>query len=63
MPLALFDLNNTLSPRIWLMKINSDSSNDLDLLEKAGRPVAVDADENLAALARQRGWACISLCD
>ncbi|RWX51268.1 HAD-superfamily subfamily IB hydrolase, TIGR01490 [Candidatus Electrothrix marina] len=41
----------------------SDSINDLPLLEKVDTPVAVDPDEKLAALARQRGWDCISLRD
>jgi HAD superfamily hydrolase (TIGR01490 family) len=41
----------------------SDSINDLPLLEKVDIPVAVDPDEKLAALARQRGWDCISLRD
>jgi HAD superfamily hydrolase (TIGR01490 family) len=39
----------------------SDSHNDLALLERVGRPVAVDPDEKLAAEARRRGWAVISL--
>jgi HAD superfamily hydrolase (TIGR01490 family) len=39
----------------------SDSHNDLALLERVTRPVAVDPDEQLAAVARQRGWAVISL--
>jgi HAD superfamily hydrolase (TIGR01490 family) len=39
----------------------SDSHNDLPLLERVSRPVAVDPDEALAAEARQRGWAIISL--
>ena len=39
----------------------SDSHNDLTLLERVTRPVAVDPDEQLAAAARQRGWAVISL--
>ena len=39
----------------------SDSYNDLALLERVTRPVAVDPDEQLAAAARQRGWAVISL--
>jgi HAD superfamily hydrolase (TIGR01490 family) len=41
----------------------SDSINDLPLLEKVDTPVAVDPDEKLAALARQRGWDIISLRD
>ena len=39
----------------------SDSHNDLPLLERATRPVAVDPDERLAAEARRRGWPVISL--
>jgi len=39
----------------------SDSHNDLPLLERVTRPVAVDPDERLAAEARRRGWPVISL--
>src|SRR5438105_11284882 len=39
----------------------SDSHNDLLLLERVTRPVAVDADAALAAEARRRGWAVMSL--
>jgi HAD superfamily hydrolase (TIGR01490 family) len=39
----------------------SDSHNDLPLLQRVGRPVAVDPDEKLAAHARAHGWAVISL--
>ena len=39
----------------------SDSHNDLPLLERVSRPVAVDPDEALATAARRRGWAVISL--
>jgi HAD superfamily hydrolase (TIGR01490 family) len=39
----------------------SDSHNDLSLLERVTRPVAVDPDEALAAEAARRGWAVISL--
>jgi HAD superfamily hydrolase (TIGR01490 family) len=39
----------------------SDSHNDLPLLERVSRPVAVDPDEALASEARRRGWAVISL--
>jgi HAD superfamily hydrolase (TIGR01490 family) len=39
----------------------SDSHNDLPLLERVSRPVAVDPDEKLAARAKERGWAVISL--
>ncbi|MGQ0509543.1 MAG: HAD family hydrolase [Betaproteobacteria bacterium] len=39
----------------------SDSHNDLPLLERVTRPVAVDPDEALGAAARARGWPVISL--
>ncbi len=39
----------------------SDSHNDLPLLRRVTRPVAVDPDEALAAEAAQRGWAVLSL--
>ena len=39
----------------------SDSHNDLPLLERVSRPVAVDPDEKLAAKAKERNWAIISL--
>jgi HAD superfamily hydrolase (TIGR01490 family) len=39
----------------------SDSHNDLPLLERVTRPVAVDPDEQLAREARRRGWETISL--
>lgn len=39
----------------------SDSHNDLPLLERVSRPVAVDPDPQLAAEAGQRGWPIISL--
>ena len=39
----------------------SDSHNDLPLLERVSRPVAVDPDAKLAAKAKERGWAVISL--
>jgi HAD superfamily hydrolase (TIGR01490 family) len=39
----------------------SDSHNDLPLLERVTRPVAVDPDEALAAVAKARRWAVISL--
>ena len=34
----------------------SDSHNDLPLLEKVDHPIAVDPDEKLAKIAKQRGW-------
>ena len=39
----------------------SDSHNDLPLLERVTRPVAVDPDERLGAEAQRRGWETISL--
>ena len=39
----------------------SDSHNDLSLLERVTRPVAVDPDDTLARIAAQRGWERISL--
>jgi len=39
----------------------SDSHNDLPLLERVSRPVAVDPDPQLATEAAQRGWPVISL--
>jgi HAD superfamily hydrolase (TIGR01490 family) len=39
----------------------SDSHNDLPLLERVSRPVAVDPDPQLAAVARARGWPAVSL--
>jgi HAD superfamily hydrolase (TIGR01490 family) len=39
----------------------SDSHNDLPLLERVSRPVAVDPDEALAREAARRGWERISL--
>jgi len=39
----------------------SDSHNDLPLLERVTRPVAVDPDAKLAAVARARGWPAVSL--
>jgi HAD superfamily hydrolase (TIGR01490 family) len=39
----------------------SDSHNDVPLLERVDKPVAVDPDEQLRAIARQRAWPIISL--
>lgn len=39
----------------------SDSHNDLPLLEKVSRAVAVDPDDRLRAIALERGWDVISL--
>lgn len=39
----------------------SDSHNDIPLLEKVDRPVAVDPDQALAEHAENRGWRIISL--
>ncbi len=41
----------------------SDSHNDLPLLERVDHPVAVDPDETLVAIARERGWEILSLRD
>lgn len=39
----------------------SDSINDLPLLQAVSRPVAVDPDAQLRALAKERGWPVLSL--
>lgn len=39
----------------------SDSHNDLPLLEKVSRPVAVDPDDTLRAVAAERGWPVLSV--
>jgi HAD superfamily hydrolase (TIGR01490 family) len=39
----------------------SDSHNDLPLLERVSRPVAVDPDQALATEAARRGWTVLSL--
>jgi HAD superfamily hydrolase (TIGR01490 family) len=39
----------------------SDSRNDLPLLERVNRPVAVDPDEMLRRVAGERGWPVITL--
>jgi HAD superfamily hydrolase (TIGR01490 family) len=39
----------------------SDSHNDLPLLERVSRPVAVDPDERLRQIAGERAWEVISL--
>ena len=39
----------------------SDSQNDLPLLSLVKQPVAVDPDDVLAEIARERGWPVISL--
>ena len=41
----------------------SDSHNDLPLLEIVETAIAVDPDEQLAEIAKQRGWEIISLLD
>ncbi|MCK5769794.1 HAD family hydrolase [Algiphilus sp.] len=43
------------------MTCYSDSRNDIPLLEMADTAVAVDPDDALAAVARERGWALLSL--
>ncbi|MEO7391865.1 MAG: HAD family hydrolase, partial [Ramlibacter sp.] len=42
-------------------KAYSDSINDLPLLEAVDKPVAVDPDPRLAAIARERGWRVLNL--
>jgi HAD superfamily hydrolase (TIGR01490 family) len=44
-----------------LSSFYSDSRNDLPLLELVTRPVVVDPDPALAAVARARGWSAVSL--
>lgn len=41
----------------------SDSHNDLPLMEKVEKPIAVDPDDKLESIAKQRGWKVISLLD
>ena len=41
----------------------SDSHNDLPLLEAVAHPVAVDPDDQLRAIASERGWAITSFRD
>lgn len=41
----------------------SDSHNDLPLLNMVGKPVAVDPDDTLRAVAAERGWPILSLRD
>jgi phosphoserine phosphatase len=41
----------------------SDSINDLPLLEQVPHPVAVDPDERLEKVAKERNWAIMSLRD
>ena len=41
----------------------SDSRNDLPLLELVTHPIAVDADETLAKIAKERDWPHLSLRD
>ena len=45
-------------PQTWFY---SDSLNDLPLLERSSKPVAVDPDDTLRGLAMERGWPVISL--
>ena len=56
--LATMDRRVADFPRSWFY---SDSRNDIPLLERVTDPVAVDPDEALGTLARQRGWPVISL--
>lgn len=41
----------------------SDSINDLPLLEQVPNPIAVDPDERLEKIAKERGWTVLSLRD
>jgi phosphoserine phosphatase len=41
----------------------SDSINDLPLLQAVRKPVAVNPDMRLAAVAAERGWQVLSLRD
>ena len=41
----------------------SDSHNDLPLMEIVENAIAVDPDEQLAVIAKQKGWKVISLVD
>ena len=58
--------------RTWLKEKNydltdayfySDSINDLPLLEQVPNPIAVDPDERLEKIAKERGWTVMSLRD
>ncbi len=46
---------------IELLRFYSDSINDRALLEECDQPIAVDPDEGLRMLARERRWPVISL--
>jgi HAD superfamily phosphoserine phosphatase-like hydrolase len=46
---------------IELLRFYSDSINDRALLEECDQPIAVDPDEQLRTLARERRWPVISL--
>ncbi|HXZ52205.1 MAG TPA: HAD family hydrolase [Burkholderiales bacterium] len=48
-------------PDFAVSSFYSDSHNDLPLLARVTRPVAVDPDAQLASEAARRGWAMISL--
>ncbi len=57
-------MHEWLQGRDWRLEDScfySDSINDLPLLEAVGRPVAVDPDEALRAIALKRAWEVISL--
>ncbi len=41
----------------------SDSHNDLPLMEKVEKPIAVDPDAKLESIAKKRGWKIISLLE
>ena len=53
--------------RDWKLEVDlagsfayADSISDLPLLELVGHPTAVYADEQLAALAQERGWPALN---
>lgn len=57
---AWLDVTNVDYDNSWFY---SDSHNDLPLLEEVAHPVAVDPDEQLRAIARDRGWKITSFRD
>jgi len=59
-------LNDWLKRKDYSLKgsfFYTDSHNDLPLMEIVDNAIAVDPDEKLAEIARQRGWEVISLLD
>jgi HAD superfamily hydrolase (TIGR01490 family) len=53
---AILELAATIGLDLAASTAYSDSATDLPMLELVGRPVAVNADRELAKLARERGW-------